>query len=93
VANREQRRMLEKDEELARKRRAEGRKPKAKERTGFRQYLREVRQELKRVAWPTRSQTITYTVVVLVVTAVVGAYTFGLDFLFKTAVLALLRVD
>jgi preprotein translocase subunit SecE len=32
-------------------------------------------------------------VVVLVVTAVVGAYTFGLDFLFRTAVLALLRVD
>jgi preprotein translocase subunit SecE len=93
VSNREQRRMLEKDEELARKRRAEGRKPRTKERASFRQYLREVRQELKRVAWPTRSQTITYTVVVLVVTAVVGAYTFGLDFLFKAGVLALLRVD
>jgi preprotein translocase subunit SecE len=85
--------MLEKDEELARKRRAEGKKAPAKERASFRQYLREVRQELKRVAWPTRSQTVTYTVVVLLVTGIVGAYTFGLDFLFKTGVLALLRAN
>ncbi|CAN5359696.1 MAG: preprotein translocase subunit SecE [Acidimicrobiia bacterium] len=90
--NRELRRIQEKDEERARRRRAEGPKPRSRERVGFRQYLREVRQEMKRVAWPTGDQTITYTVVVLLVTVIVGLYTFGLDFAFKTAVLEILRV-
>ncbi|MDQ3782875.1 MAG: preprotein translocase subunit SecE [Actinomycetota bacterium] len=90
--NREMRRIQEKDEERARRRRAEG-KPRAKERVGFRQYLREVRQEMKRVAWPTRDQTITYTVVVLAVTTIVGLLTFGLDFAFKTGVLEILSVS
>lgn len=91
--NREMRRIQEKDEERARRRRAEANKPRARERVGFRQYLREVRQEMKRVAWPTREQTITYTVVVLAVTTIVGLLTFGLDFTFKTGVLEILSVS
>lgn len=91
--NREMRRIQEKDEERAKRRRAEGPKPRVKERVGFRQYLREVRQEMKRVAWPTRDQTITYTVVVLAVTTIVGLLTFGLDFAFKTGVLEILSVS
>jgi preprotein translocase subunit SecE len=86
------RRLQQKEEDRARKRRAEGPKPKTRERVSFRQFLREVRQELKKVAWPTREETVTYTVVVLIVTLFTTAYTFGLDFLFKQGVLELLSV-
>lgn len=37
-------------------------------------YFREVRSELRKVVWPTRQELITYTVVVLVVVAVVSAF-------------------
>ena len=73
--NREMRRLQEKEEERARKRRQQGADSSGrKERVGIRQFLREVRQELKKVAWPTREQTTTYTVVVLVVTLVVTGF-------------------
>lgn len=37
-------------------------------------YFREVRGELRKVVWPTRQELITYTVVVLVVVAIVSAF-------------------
>jgi preprotein translocase subunit SecE len=88
--NREMRRLAQKEEERARKRRQEAPRPK-RERTPFRQFVREVRQELKRVAWPTRQETVTFTVVVLIVTGFVTAFAFGLDFLFKESVLKFLE--
>jgi len=50
-----------------------------KKRTPPRQFLREVRAELKKVAWPTRGEVLTYTVVVLVSVTFVTLYVFGLD--------------
>jgi preprotein translocase subunit SecE len=88
--NREMRRLQEKEEERARRRRKQAPQQRRKERVGFRQFMREVRQELKKVAWPTREQTTTYTVVVLVVTSVVTVLTFGLDYVFKQGMLTLL---
>jgi len=90
--NREMRRLQEKEEDRARKRRQDGPKPKSRERVGLRQFFREVRQELKKVAWPTRQETMTYTVVVLIVTVVLTGFTFALDLLFKQGVLELLSV-
>ncbi|HET7235767.1 MAG TPA: preprotein translocase subunit SecE [Actinomycetota bacterium] len=58
-----------------------------KERTGARQFLKEVRQELKKVIWPTRRELGTYTVVVLVTVIVLTSYVFGLDVLFSKFVL------
>jgi preprotein translocase subunit SecE len=58
-----------------------------KERTGARQFLKEVRQELKKVIWPTRKELGTYTVVVLVTVIVLTSYVFGLDVLFSKFVL------
>lgn len=43
------------------------------------QFLREVRGELKRVAWPSRQQIVSYSVVVLVLTLVLGALVYGMD--------------
>jgi preprotein translocase subunit SecE len=50
-----------------------------KKRTPPRQFFREVRAELKKVAWPTRGEVVTYTVVVLVSVTFVTVYVFGLD--------------
>ena len=96
--NREMRRLQKKEEERARRRRKQG--PRQKQRrpgeekpslwARLTQYFREVRQELKKVAWPTAQQTFTFTVVVLVVTVVVTALTFGFDFTLKKAVLTVL---
>jgi preprotein translocase subunit SecE len=58
-----------------------------KKRVPPRQFLKEVRQELKKVNWPTRTELIAYFVVVLVSVVVLTSYVFGLDFLFSKAVL------
>ena len=58
-----------------------------KQRTGARQFLKEVRQELKKVIWPTRQELTTYTIVVLVTVVVLTSYVFGLDVVFSRLVL------
>ena len=58
-----------------------------KKRTPPRQFLREVRTELKKVAWPTRGEVATYTVVVLVSVTFVTLFVFGLDYGFARGVL------
>jgi len=47
-------------------------------------FLKEVRLEMKKVNWPTRNETIKYTLIVLGVSVVVAAYLGGLDILFTT---------
>ena len=46
-------------------------------------FLKEVRVELKRVTWPTRQQTIKYTLIVIGLSLAVAAFLGGLDFLFS----------
>jgi preprotein translocase subunit SecE len=58
-----------------------------KERTPARQFLKEVRQELKKVNWPSREEMIAYTVVVLVAVVVLTTLVFGMDVGFSKAVL------
>jgi preprotein translocase subunit SecE len=58
-----------------------------RERTGARQFLKEVRQELKKVIWPTRQELITYTIVVLVTVTVMTSFVYGLDIVFSKFVL------
>jgi preprotein translocase subunit SecE len=60
-----------------------------KGRTPPRQFLREVRGELKKVDWPTRTELVTYTVVVLVSVVVLTSYVFGLDYAFSKGILNL----
>jgi preprotein translocase subunit SecE len=47
-----------------------------------RQFLREIRSELRKVAWPSRKELMSYTIVVLVSVSLITAYIFGLDQLF-----------
>jgi preprotein translocase subunit SecE len=47
-----------------------------------RQFLHEVNVELRKVAWPTRAETINYSTVVFVTLAILMALIFGLDLVF-----------
>jgi preprotein translocase subunit SecE len=53
-----------------------------RKRTGPRRFLKEVRLELKKVDWPTRSELATYSTVVLVTIIVLTAFVFAVDYLF-----------
>ena len=52
-------------------------------------YTREIRGELRKVAWPTRAEVVNYSVVVLFTVVVLTALIFGLDYVFAKAVLFL----
>jgi preprotein translocase subunit SecE len=58
-----------------------------KKRTAPRVFLKEVRQELKKVAWPTRQEMVAYTIVVLVAVVVLTSLVFGMDLVFAKGVL------
>ena len=51
-------------------------------------FFSEVRMELAKVTWPTREETIKLTLIVLAVSAIIGLYVGGLDFLY-TKILSL----
>ena len=44
-------------------------------------FLKEVYEELAKVTWPTREQTIRYTILVIIVTVVVGLFLGGFDYI------------
>ena len=46
-------------------------------------YLSEVSEEVKKVTWPSRKQTIDMTVLVVGVSLIIGIYIGALDFLFQ----------
>ncbi len=52
-------------------------------------FLQEVKEELLKVTWPTREQTIRYTILVILVAVAVGVFLGGLDYLL-TSLTALL---
>ena len=95
--NREQKRMLQgqgevdADGEPIRQRR-ETKQQRNEERTGFRQFLREIRSELRKVAWPTRSETTNYALVVIITIVALTAIIAGLDWLFSNSILELFDV-
>ncbi len=87
--NRQTKRMLAKQKTQERQP-AQPRRPSPKEkrqRTSIRQFLKEVRQELRKVNWPSRQELIAYTIVVLVSVTVLTAFVFGLDYVFSKVVL------
>lgn len=50
--------------------------------TKFITFLKEVKVELKKVNWPTRQQTIKYSLIVVGASAALAAFLGGLDFIF-----------
>ena len=63
----------------------------SKERTSPVQFLKEVRGELRKVAWPTRAEVINYSSVVLVTLIVLIVLIFVLDLAFAKSVLFLFK--
>jgi preprotein translocase subunit SecE len=52
-----------------------------KERTGPRQYLREVRDEMRKVAWPRRPEIQRYSMIVIITVVIYTAFVGGIDYL------------
>jgi preprotein translocase subunit SecE len=50
-----------------------------KRKNGLLEYFRGVRVETKKVVWPTRKETVSYTIVVLIACAFFGLYLWGVD--------------
>ena len=55
------------------------------------EFLHEVRSELRRVAWPTRAETINSSIVVFIALVVLTSMIFGMDTLFSKFVLFLFK--
>ena len=78
--NREQKRALRRQgaiDERGRVTRAE--RQTTSERVGPAQYLREVRDEMRKVAWPSRPEVVRYSLIVTATVFVYTAFIFGLD--------------
>jgi preprotein translocase subunit SecE len=54
-------------------------------------YLKAVRAELKEVAWPTRAQTISFTIIVILISVITAAFLGGVDFGLKQALTHILK--
>lgn len=103
--NREMRRMQEREERLQKKgdsgrdkanrRAAAASKAPPGERKSLwarlREYLHEVRQELRKVTWPTREQMIAFTAVTVITSVVLTGVIFGLDIVMKEFVFWLVQ--
>ena len=87
--NREQKRAMKKAGELdadgqpsRERRQAQGGRPPSEPRPTVRQYVGEVRSELRKVAWPSRDEVVNYSIVVLitliVLTTFIGLLDWGL---------------
>ena len=85
--NRQTKRMMQRQRQAERAPRAPRPTPERRRRVGPRQFLREVRQELKKVDWPSRRELLAYTIVVLATVVVLTSYVFGLDTLIGKGVL------
>ena len=59
---------------------------------GLGQYIRDTRGELRHVAWPTRTQTIVYTILVAAISIGVAVYLGLFDFLLTAGLSHLLNV-
>jgi preprotein translocase subunit SecE len=94
--NRQQKRMLQRqgqlgeDGEPAARKRSAPPAPRPKEqRTTAPQFVREVRGELRKVAWPTRAEVVNYSIIVLVAVVILTAYVAALDYGFGDVLLKL----
>ena len=65
--------------------------PRPSERVGPAEYFRQVRAELRKVAWPTRGEVLNFWFIVLVALVLLTGLIFGLDYLFGKAVIFLFK--
>jgi preprotein translocase subunit SecE len=63
--------------------------PPHRERANAKEFVRDVRGELKKVAWPSKAEIVTSTIVVLMAVIFMTLLIFGLDLAFSKGVLTL----
>jgi preprotein translocase subunit SecE len=63
--------------------------PPHRDRTGPKQFVREVKAEMRKVAWPTKVEVINSTIIVLLAVVVMTTLIFGMDYAFARSVLFL----
>lgn len=56
-------------------------------------YLREAREELQKVTWPSQKQVIQYSLIIVAVCIAFGAYFGGLDYLLTKGLAALIELS
>lgn len=95
--NRETKRLMKKQGQLsedgspkAEKRQAPSPNAPREPRTKPRQFVREVNAELRKVAWPTRLETINLSIIVLIFLVIMTALIAGFDYGFSKAVLVII---
>ena len=54
-------------------------------------FLKEVRDELKKVVWPTRDEVIRLTTIVILVSVLVGVFLGGMDYIFTSTMTLIIR--
>lgn len=54
-------------------------------------FLNEVKEELRKVAWPNREQTVRYTILVVIVAVAVGLFLGALDYILTAITAVLLK--
>jgi len=100
--NREQKRALKKQGDLgddgepvarAKTRTAPKAPPPKEQRTTARVFVKEVRGELRKVAWPSRKETLQYSGVVALTLIILTTFIFCLDYVFSNVVLKLFGVQ
>ena len=90
--NRQTKRLMQRqksDRPRAPERKARPQPAPTRERTGPRQYLTEVRGELRKVAWPTRHEVVNSTIIVLIAVVFMTSLIFGYDYFSAKLVLFL----
>ena len=81
--NRQTKRMMQKqgaDKQAPQQQRRAQPAPVQRDKIGPREYVAEVRGEMRKVAWPTRKEVINSTIVVLIAVVVMTALIFGFDY-------------
>ncbi|NCN03839.1 MAG: preprotein translocase subunit SecE [Candidatus Pacebacteria bacterium] len=54
-------------------------------------YIKEVGNELKKVTWPTKKQTIDMTMIVVIISLVVAIYLTGVDFFLNKVITSIIK--
>lgn len=67
-------------------------KTKDKKKGGIRKYFRDLKSEIKKVVWPSKSKVVNNTGIVIGVIVVVGLFLFGVDSALMAGVNALLSI-
>lgn len=55
------------------------------------EYIKETRDELRKVTWPTQAEVTRLTLIVLIISIIVGLYIGGLDYVFTKTIELILK--